>query len=65
MELLKIRGPAAHQSGLAHSVFQLLRLHSAREGRSSLLVMYELLILITQVFQNILFSTDNFLVQND
>jgi len=28
MELLRIRGPAAHQSGLAHSVFQLLRLHS-------------------------------------
>ncbi|KAK4235351.1 hypothetical protein C8A03DRAFT_17900 [Achaetomium macrosporum] len=28
MELMRIRGPAAHQSGLAHSVFQLLRLHS-------------------------------------
>ncbi|KAK0751623.1 hypothetical protein B0T18DRAFT_426240 [Schizothecium vesticola] len=27
MELMRIRGPVAHQSGLAHSVFQLLRLH--------------------------------------
>jgi len=30
MELMRIRGPAAHQSGLAHSAFQLLRLHSVR-----------------------------------
>ncbi|KAK0653045.1 hypothetical protein B0T16DRAFT_455357 [Cercophora newfieldiana] len=45
MELLRIRGPSAHQSGLAHSVFQLLRLHG--------------------VFQNILWSSNNFLAQPD
>ncbi|KAK0719102.1 hypothetical protein B0H67DRAFT_147634 [Lasiosphaeris hirsuta] len=28
MELMRIRGPVAHQSGLAHSVFQIMRLHS-------------------------------------
>ena len=39
MELMRIRGPAAHQFGLAHSVFQLLRLHSVskRAGDSLLL----------------------------
>lgn len=45
MELMRIRGPVAHQSGLAHSVFQLLRLHS--------------------VFQNIIWSSTNFLTQSD
>jgi hypothetical protein len=36
MELMRMRGPAAHQSGLAHSVFQLLRLHSVSQRSSSL-----------------------------
>jgi hypothetical protein len=34
MELLRMRGPVAHQSGLAHSVFQLLRLHSVSKRPS-------------------------------